>query len=193
MTAKIIPLFSSPLYTNYIEYDRDKISKFIKNIEYREVFRREELNDKLGFLTVNKHILDNEVFFDLKKSILNEIENFLHRSLIINKPYQIYQSWITKTPPNCKSNYHTHTSVFSGVFYLDTPENSGDIMFKDFYTKHIFDEDEFLHGNYLNAQNWHIEPKDGLLIMFPSHVHHKISTNLSNEDRYSLAFDITKL
>ena len=193
MTAKIIPLFSSPLYTNYIEYDRDKISKFIKNIEYREVFRREELNDKLGFLTVNKHILDNEVFFDLKKSILNEIENFLHRSLIINKPYQIYQSWITKTPPDCKSNYHTHTSVFSGVFYLDTPENSGDIMFKDFYTKHIFDEDEFLHGNYLNAQNWHIEPKDGLLIMFPSHVHHKISTNLSNEDRYSLAFDITKL
>tara|TARA_R100000664_G_C2714233_1_gene109950 strand:+ start:55 stop:636 length:582 start_codon:yes stop_codon:yes gene_type:complete len=193
MTAKIIPLFSSPLYTNYIEYDRDKISKFIKNIEYREVFRREELNDKLGFLTVDKHILDNEVFFDLKKSILNEIENFLHRSLIINKPYQIYQSWITKTPPNCKSNYHTHTSVFSGVFYLDTPENSGDIMFKDFYTKHIFDEDEFLHGNYLNAQNWHIEPKDGLLIMFPSHVHHKISTNLSNEDRYSLAFDITKL
>ena len=193
MTAKIIPLFSSPLYTNYIEYDRDKISKFIKNIEYREVFRREELNDKLGFLTVDKHILDNEVFFDLKKSILNEIENFLHRSLIINKPYQIYQSWITKTPPDCKSNYHTHTSVFSGVFYLDTPENSGDIMFKDFYTKHIFDEDEFLHGNYLNAQNWHIEPKDGLLIMFPSHVHHKISTNLSNEDRYSLAFDITKL
>ena len=46
---------------------------------------------------------------------------------------------------------------------------------------------------YLNAQNWHIEPKNGLLIMFPSHVHHKISTNLSNEDRYSLAFDITKL
>ena len=193
MTAKIIPLFSSPLYTNHLEYNRDKILKFIKSIEYKEEFRREELNDNLGFLTVDKHILDNENFLDLKKNILNEIENFLHRSLIINKPYQIYQSWITKTPPNCKSNYHTHTSVFSGVFYLDTPKNSGEIMFKDFYTKHIFDEDEFLHGNYLNAQNWHIEPKNGLLIMFPSHVHHKISTNLSNEDRYSLAFDITKL
>lgn len=193
MTANIVPLFSSPLYTNHIEYDRDKILKFIKNIEYKEEFRREELNDNLGFLTVDKHILDNKNFLDLKKNILNEIENFLHRSLIINKPYQIYQSWITKTPPNCKSNYHTHTSVFSGVFYLDTPKNSGEIMFKNFYAKHIFDEDEFLHGNYLNAQNWHVEPKDGLLIMFPSHVHHKISTNFSNQDRYSLAFDITKL
>ena len=115
MTAKIIPLFSSPLYTNHLEYNRDKILKFIKSIEYKEEFRREELNDNLGFLTVDKHILDNENFLDLKKNILNEIENFLHRSLIINKPYQIYQSWVTKTPPNCKSNYHTHTSVFSGV------------------------------------------------------------------------------
>jgi len=66
-------------------------------------------------------------------------------------------------------------------------------MFNNFNAKHIFDEDEFLHGNYLNAQKWVIDPKDGLLVMFPSHIHHKISTNLSNQDRYSLAFDVTKL
>ena len=193
MTANIVPLFSVPIYTNHLQYDKDKILPYIINLKYQETFRREDVTDKLGFLTVDKHVLDHPIFANLKHTILKEIENFLHKSLIINKRYQIFESWITKTPPNCKSNYHTHSSIFSGVFNLDTIKNSGELMFNNFNAKHIFDEDEFLHGNYLNAQKWVIDPKDGLLVMFPSHIHHKISTNLSNQDRYSLAFDVTKL
>ena len=44
--------------------------------------------------------------------------------------------------------------------------------------------------NIYNCTEYQIKPIDGLLILFPSEVHHKILKNNSNIVRHSLAFNI---
>ena len=44
--------------------------------------------------------------------------------------------------------------------------------------------------NTYNSKSWKITPVNGMLIFFPSEVHHQILKNNSNIERYSLAFNL---
>lgn len=44
--------------------------------------------------------------------------------------------------------------------------------------------------NIYNSHSWTLNNEKNLLILFFSHLKHKILPNLSKEDRYSLAFNI---
>jgi hypothetical protein len=43
--------------------------------------------------------------------------------------------------------------------------------------------------NIWNADAWTIIPDDGLLLIFPSYLHHKILPGQNSEPRYSLAMN----
>ena len=75
---------------------------------------------------------------------------------------------------------HTHTdkgydnSTLSGILYLNTPPNSGNLLFY----------------NPLSVNNaLPITPEEKDLILFPSYIPHSVDINLSQEDRISLAFN----
>jgi uncharacterized protein (TIGR02466 family) len=43
-----------------------------------------------------------------------------------------------------------------------------------------------------NAYDWfYIEPQEGLMIMFPSHLNHSVTSNKSDQERISVAFNIS--
>ena len=44
--------------------------------------------------------------------------------------------------------------------------------------------------NIFNSREWRYTPTNGLLLFFPSEMHHKIEKNESNITRHSLAFNI---
>jgi hypothetical protein len=44
--------------------------------------------------------------------------------------------------------------------------------------------------NLYNSSSWEITPKKNLMIIFPSYLFHKVNTHISNENRYSLAFNL---
>ena len=67
-------------------------------------------------------------------------------------------------------------------------ENPTDIVFDDMRDTRLK-----LHCNFYNMYNsksWKITPNNGMLIFFPSEVHHQILKNNSNIERYSLAFNL---
>ena len=67
-------------------------------------------------------------------------------------------------------NWHSHGGVnIVGVFYISTPQNSGNIEFKD--------------GSS-------IEPYPGLLLIFPARVEHRVQPSQSTQERVSMAFNI---
>ena len=44
--------------------------------------------------------------------------------------------------------------------------------------------------NIFNARSWQYSPENGLIVMFPAELWHRIEKNRSNTTRYSLAFNV---
>lgn len=94
---------------------------------------------------------------------------------------EITSLWANINYEKAFNNFHTHTDAslkdineYSGVFYLKTPENCGDIG--------------FFNPIYVNKQFWY-KPKEKDLILFPSYLPHMVDVNRSKQDRVSLAFN----
>jgi len=98
---------------------------------------------------------------------------------------------------NRKHNYnqtHNHpNSVVSGVYYLETPKDSGRIVFDTpdkGLSYNFFNNSLFSKFNEYNSSKYYIKPNKGLLILFPSHIDHYVEPNNNDEPRISLAFNV---
>ena len=129
--------------------------------------------------TINKFAQDLHEYIDLKKGSLNILDNL----------------WFNINSKGSSNRPHTHQgSVFSGVFYLKAPENSGRIVFTNpnKLIEYHFDRDRVNSFNhYTSSSRWY-EPKQSKLIMFPASLEHYVEGHTADEDRVSIAFN-TKL
>ena len=73
------------------------------------------------------------------------------------------------------------------MLYIKTDENSGKIGFINF-SSGLF-QLQVTEQNIWNSVGYTFKPSDGLLIVFPSDMFHKVLRNTSKEDRYSLAMN----
>lgn len=86
---------------------------------------------------------------------------------------------------NYKYNHngaHTHGGILSGVFYLQTPQNCGKLVFCNPAVRS--------DGHILRASNFPIVPEQLALIVFPSWLEHYVEPNLSDQRRISLSFNL---
>jgi uncharacterized protein (TIGR02466 family) len=183
----MLNLFGVPIYVNNIKI-KEKEKDFLINTNY------ERLKINNGCISVDKYILNDKKISNLKKNILNVLNNYLYDELKIKKiiKFQLLNSWCMKHKKNDYSHEHNHPNSFiSGILYLKTNEKSGSLIFKknhnNLFSKTINIEfDEF---NIVNSDYWSIIPKEGDIVLFPSHLHHYVTENNNDEDRYCCAFN----
>jgi uncharacterized protein (TIGR02466 family) len=100
--------------------------------------------------------------------------------------------WANINPPGGYNQPHVHpNAVFSGVYYVKAPPNSGRLVCQDprpgiqtcmpdrkkeQVPKHLW-------------RNVHIEPKENRAIMFNSWLWHSVEPNMSNETRISVSYN----
>lgn len=109
--------------------------------------------------------------------------------------------WSIINPPGSFNRAHIHPgALWSGVYYVQTPENAGDIEFTDPRTENIMNQARFAPDQKRKSECWtkaNYKPAPGRLLMFPSFLYHSVAPNLSEEpegasDRIILSFNLSQ-
>ena len=148
----------------------------------------------------------NDIYFDSKDQklelcrlmqIVDELVQTIYQSVWQGR-IVLDNSWININGKSAFNALHTHPQcVFSGCIYLKTPLNTG-----RFNLQRPLNE-EFIYQTYGTPKRESIQsfitdhviqiaPKEGDIIVFPSHVPHQVKPNESNEERISIAFNYVK-
>ncbi len=187
---KIHNLFPTVLYEDHIDPHPDWIET-AKGLDY------ERMDSDNGFYTKDKYILNNQNFTDLRTSIVENVERYCYDYFKVkrNAKIDVTNSWINIHKPKDWGQSHIHgNSILSGVYYLNTPSESGDISFNRPMTSSMPFNSMFhmdwSEVNMQNCDNYKLTPSQGMIVIFPSWLQHAITRNNTQEDRYSLAFNV---
>jgi len=95
------------------------------------------------------------------------------------------------TPPGEVTQSHTHKpAVLSGVYYVEKPENSGDLVFVDVNQFHDYDPKSLPGGiDPISTPQVVLKAQEGTMIVFPSWLPHKVTKNNSDANRVSISFN----
>jgi len=187
---ELFRLFSTPVLKGKLNIDNDNLLK-IKNIFEKEKYVMNKTHS--AERSKNIHILNKTKLKFLKNKIMNAFN--IYKNDIFkyeNTKMTMTTSWIARVKSNCVSDSHNHAnSLFSGVYYINTNKNSGSITFNSFPThKQIQPAPEDPTQFTLdNSGQYTFYPENDMILFFPSYVFHKIETNASEENRYSVAFN----
>ena len=128
----------------------------------------------------------------LKKIITDSLVGF---KPIKNKVSIIIEGWTNINAPGNFNVKHDHPrSNLSGVLWIKTPKNSGNLVFTSPQLFNKFQElcnytDEFKYDTK-SYMTYYFPPTEGRILLFPSSLEHEVEENKSNEDRISYSFNI---
>lgn len=94
----------------------------------------------------------------------------------------------------CMNTEHVHGDVFSGVFYLKVPEESGRLVLHNPAINRMWNGCNLpSQKNQFTADSIRIDPVEGSIVLFPSYLAHSVETNNHDEERISISFNIIAL
>lgn len=196
--SEILPLFSKVVYKDYLNVGKKYREDLIKRIEQIEgdhsyvMLQKEHGEDKKNIFHVSysKDVL-NKFLPDLKTLILEKFYQYKNEVLNYTKnDFDFTTSWISSSERGQASVIHNHHNcMFSGVYYIRTHKDAGNISFED-YTDCRFDLEPG-ERNIYNARECIIEPKDDMILFFPAELHHKLMVNNSDIKRLAVVFNLT--
>ena len=143
-----------------------------------------------NFISKDKFLLNHPSLKNFKDEIKSHLNNMMLNHWKTNIQMTITQSWANKTPKGTSHVEHTHrNSIWNGVVFLK--DHPTPMKFRDPNPwKDLWDvQDEVSESNWANGNIANIEPKEGMLIMFPHYLHHSVPVNKYDDTRYSLAFN----
>lgn len=124
--------------------------------------------------------------FNLKNQILSQVKNY---SLTSGLPkLKLTNSWINIQPKGSNIIRHVHaSSIVSGALYLNADQKSSRLEFIN-PNPHIKMVAKSEYTEY-NFDNFWIQPKTGMLVLFPSWLEHSSVGDNQNANRTVLSFN----
>ena len=188
-------IFSTPIWTSIIPNYKEINNKMLNYIEALQ------LNDPVGRVKSNL-IGWHSQNFNLKDAdpqlFVNEISIILNESIndmvwdLKNGNSKITGMWAIINPTNASNARHIHSNNFlSAAYYVKAPDQCGDIVFHDPRSANAIRTPRISTINKMNSTTFSVTPKDGLLVLFPSYLHHSVDLNRSEEDRIIISFNAT--
>lgn len=183
-------LWPIPVYMQELAPNIANVKEFAPKQEYFNTA------NNAGWVTRNRYILEDPALKPLKSAIMQQVEIFARHILSIDYKvrFEFTQSWIIKHPPGTMGMKHCHeNAVLSGIYYVTVPEKGGTLWFhKDKHVNVFYDNmrPEYMMGNSYNEKHLEIRPRDGMFLLFPSHLMHSVGINNDENLRFSLPFNL---
>jgi len=189
----VAPLFPTPVGYYHV---RDFKNTFIDPENYSTDDYNHNTHQQLTINSVSNNVLLKEEFKELREMINGMMEHYIYNTLMFPRSAKLNLvcSWGAIGFPNAYTNTHLHTnSLYSGVFYLKSLEQSGDLEFWKPTSANTFCNNAVkprtTESNILNSDSWSITPRTGDCFIFPSHLEHSVTPNKSKENRCVVAFN----
>ena len=184
-TCSVTPLFSKPVYSKILDIDTKRIVSRFYNYDFHRASK-----DNEGSSSNNLYVLGDKNLKFLKDELMKEFDFYASHIMQYSNKFEITTSWITRLTKGQNTVFHNHNNcMISGILYLQVNEISGDICFRNYDNRRY--QIRTKEGNVFNSINYRYTPVEGLLLLFPGEVYHKVEENKSDITRYSLAFNLS--
>ena len=181
---ELIELFKVPLFVALLELDVESIKSYC--LDYKKNNEGRIVSNVGGYQS------DDFDIPELEKEIMACVNAFA-KSFGVEDELVLDAKWFNINGPNNYNNIHCHPgSLISGVYYVQVPCKSGNIVFDNPSSDVMIHNHEGINFNGWNSFNstkyWQ-EAKVGILYLFPGWLKHRVEPNLSNEERISISFN----
>lgn len=190
---EILELFPTPVYTTMVPVEFSRVIPFFD----RQDMGTDSDHDNYGFRSKDSYLLDKPECSELAEFILGNAKIYGDQLGYDYQKYRFGQSWISVKAPGQHHTMHTHPNgLISGVFYYGpVVEKTPAIKFHkmtaginvSYIQPKIVDKKKDLKYAW---QDFSITFEPGLLVLFPSHLHHSVPLNKTDKPRQSLAFNV---
>ena len=189
-------LFPTPVYQNFLEFRPSELKSMIDYVSNLDWASDKDIYEGPNGETtkLEADLLSEPELEILRKKIDEEVYNFAKSLQIDFSKHGLKRinSWgnLQKKGNYIKEHRHNNTQ-FSGVFYLQTPENSGDIIFTTRNATWInsYWEPSLTGYDDLNSFEKRFSPQQCGIFLFPAHLDHYVTPSHSEEERYSISFN----
>lgn len=128
-------------------------------------------------------------------TLKSHVLTHMHKVLTDLEVYPLYsfvdldESWFNYSKKGMYQEFHMHPGAdWSGVFYVEANDTSGNIQFTTPAPAHNFHD--VTHRSPVIFPQVAYTPKAGRMVMFPSYLEHMVMANQNEEERISIAFNI---
>lgn len=194
MDTYITPIFSNFYSKTILNIDLNLLKIYLNKVILEDKGR--EVSNYGGY---QSHDLENnEYTYPLLSKVNHCVEQVARSIGLKENKLKLKNFWLNINSKKDFNTPHTHaSSVISGVFYVKTPENCGDLILKN-------KNDDILrcylrHSNLIGgidysfteftSELWNVVPEENTLVLFPSWIEHYVEPSKSDEKRISIAFN----
>ena len=193
-TTELKLTFATPIWTSIIPKHREineKMFRYIKSLQKKDQsgIKRSNL---LGW-----HSKDFDLKSGQSRFFINSISPQLNSVLtdmgwdIKKQEVKITGMWAVINKKNSSNAMHIHSNNYiSAAYYVKAPINCGDIVFYDPKFAATYRYPKISKTNKLNSNIVSFQPKEGMLVLFPSYLQHSVNVNKTDEERIVISFNI---
>jgi len=198
---KVIPIFPSLIYEDKPEgflNIKNGLIDYIYNLELKNPSNGNRRSNIGGWQSDNpKFYRDDPEFQPYCDWIISNLKQYTE-FMNFKKPYDfnLDSMWVNINRRfHFNISHHHPNSHLAGVLWIKTPRDCGEFTFEspneftEYQLCSIQNED--MIRKYLSCPGYTINPEEGKIIIFPSHLRHFVTENLSDQDRISIAFNMT--
>ena len=178
-------IWPTPIFENFIEVKSEWL-EFCKKVPCKRT------SDNNGWISTGIPLLENDELVDLKNILLEQVSVYVKHHLHVQNNFKIVSSWVTKHDKGDFAQIHSHkNSLLSAVYYLQTTENCGDLIFnRNNFLSESFMLD-LIEPSNVNTTKYKVPVEDGKLLIFPSTLRHGTPVMmLDNFQRIAISFNM---
>ena len=189
-----IDLFTTPLFRTVYDKNKEILNTLVP------IFKELEAKDTSpweygvnGYTSFGKGNLlkDLPECVDLYYWIRNIVFN-IHQETKLAGDVEISDSWYSINRKYDTHEEHHHIpAVWSGVYYLQANNADANITFSNTSLDTNWPYNKINEFNIYNTKEKTFPVESGTLFVFPAYLKHKVETQLSDNERISIAFNVT--